>query len=90
MGQLFAGVYYPTKGKQMPRRPENTPDRRRRLGGWLPRKEAELIVFRKDLASKARERKGMAPRASAVQELAQLIDGDPVLLDVAVVDTGQT
>ncbi len=27
---------------------------RRRLGGWLPRKEPELAAFRKDLAAKAR------------------------------------
>jgi Phosphatidylserine decarboxylase len=67
------------KEQHMPGRTESVLEERRRLGGWLPRKEAELIAFRKDLAKKARERSGLAPRASAVQELAMLIDGDPVL-----------
>ena len=63
----------------MPGRTESVLEERRRLGGWLPRKEAELIAFRKDLAKKARERAGLAPRTSAVQGLSMLIDGDPVL-----------
>jgi phosphatidylserine decarboxylase len=67
------------KEREMPSRPKNIVEQRRRLGGWLPRKEEELIAFRKDLARKARERAGLAPRASAVQEFAALIDGDPVL-----------
>jgi phosphatidylserine decarboxylase len=50
----------------MPGRTESELEERRRLGGWLPRKEAELIAFRKDLAKKARERAGLAPRTSAV------------------------
>jgi phosphatidylserine decarboxylase len=60
----------------MPDHPENALEERRRLGGWLPRKEAELVAFRKDLARKARERAGLAPRTSAVQELAMLFEGD--------------
>jgi phosphatidylserine decarboxylase len=52
---------------------------RRRLGGWLPRKEAELVSFRKDLAEKSRGRAGQAPRVSVVEELATLIGGNPVL-----------
>ncbi|WP_213766229.1 phosphatidylserine decarboxylase family protein [Caballeronia sp. dw_19] len=52
---------------------------RRRLGGWLPRKEPELAAFRKDLAAKARRRAGQAPRVSVVEELATLIGNDPVL-----------
>ena len=58
---------------------KNPIEERRRLGGWLPRKEAELVAFRKDLAKKAQERAGDAPRVSAVADLAALIDGDPVL-----------
>jgi phosphatidylserine decarboxylase len=54
-------------------------DERRRLGGWLPSKEAALAEFRKDLAVRARERAGKAPLASAVQELAALVNDDPVL-----------
>jgi phosphatidylserine decarboxylase len=53
--------------------------KRRRLGGWLPRKEAELVAFRKDLAAKARGRTGQASRVGVVEELATLIGGDPVL-----------
>ncbi len=60
-------------------RPEKMIEQRRRLGSWLPRKEAELIAFRRDLAKKACERAGLAPRTSAVQELAMLIEGDPVM-----------
>lgn len=63
----------------MPGRAKNVVERRRRFGGWLSRKEAELVAFRQDLAQKARERVGVAPRATAVQEFAMLIDGDPVL-----------
>jgi phosphatidylserine decarboxylase len=58
---------------------ENPLEERRRLGGWLPREEAELVAFRKDLAKQAQERAGLAPRVSAVVELAALINGDPVL-----------
>lgn len=64
---------------QRPRHPETKPVRRRRLGGWLPRKEAELIAFRHDIARRARERTGAAPRSTAVDELALLIENDPVL-----------
>ncbi|MFM0083504.1 phosphatidylserine decarboxylase family protein [Paraburkholderia sediminicola] len=58
---------------------KNPLEERRRLGGWLPRKEAELVAFRKDLAKQARERAGQAPRVNAVEELAALIKGDPVI-----------
>jgi phosphatidylserine decarboxylase len=54
-------------------------DERRRLGGWLPSKEAALAEFRKDLAIRARQRAGKEPLASAVQELAALVNDDPVL-----------
>ncbi|MFM0415996.1 phosphatidylserine decarboxylase family protein [Paraburkholderia aromaticivorans] len=57
----------------------NPIEERRRLGGWLPRKEDELVAFRKDLAKQARERTGLVPRVSAVEDLAALINGDPVL-----------
>jgi phosphatidylserine decarboxylase len=59
-------------------------DERRRLGGWLPSREAALAKFRKNLAARARERAGSAPRASVVQELAALVNDDPVLrMDLA-------
>jgi phosphatidylserine decarboxylase len=48
----------------------------RRLGGWLPRKEAELAAFIMDLRGKAKERAGEAPRVSAREELTALITGD--------------
>jgi phosphatidylserine decarboxylase len=54
-------------------------DERRRLGGWLPSKEAALAEFRKDLAARARQRAHKAPPAGVVQELAALVNGDPVL-----------
>jgi phosphatidylserine decarboxylase len=53
--------------------------RRSRLGGWLPSEEAHLSRYRTALAAKARERASSAPRTSAVEELAALIQGDPVL-----------
>ncbi|ABE36002.1 phosphatidylserine decarboxylase family protein [Paraburkholderia xenovorans LB400] len=52
---------------------------RRRLGEWLPRNEAHLARYRLELAARARERGATAPRTSAVDELARLINGDPVL-----------
>ncbi|MFM0074912.1 phosphatidylserine decarboxylase family protein [Paraburkholderia sediminicola] len=52
---------------------------RRRLGEWLPRNEAHLARYRTELAVKARERAAHVPRTSAVEELATLIHGDPVL-----------
>ncbi|MBB5501625.1 hypothetical protein [Paraburkholderia sp. MM5384-R2] len=52
---------------------------RRRLGGWLPREEAHLARYRTMLVAKARERARTAPRTRAVEELAALIEGDPVL-----------
>ncbi|KFX64412.1 MULTISPECIES: phosphatidylserine decarboxylase family protein [Paraburkholderia] len=57
----------------------NPIEERRRLGGWLPRKEDELVAFRKDLSKQAQERTGLVPRMSAVADLAALINGDPVL-----------
>lgn len=62
----------------MPGPSESTLEERRRLGGWLPRKEAQLVDFRKDLARQARERAGTTLRTSAVEELASLVDGDPI------------
>ncbi|NKJ51143.1 phosphatidylserine decarboxylase [Burkholderia sp. SG-MS1] len=52
---------------------------RRRLGDWLPRNEAHLARYRKELAARAFKRAQTAPRTSAVAELACLINGDPVL-----------
>ncbi|WGS53313.1 phosphatidylserine decarboxylase family protein [Paraburkholderia sp. D15] len=52
---------------------------RRRLGEWLPQNEAHMAKFRTDLAQHARERATHAPRTSAVDELARLVLGDPVL-----------
>ncbi|WP_233838145.1 phosphatidylserine decarboxylase family protein [Paraburkholderia sp. ZP32-5] len=53
--------------------------RRYRLGGWLPCEEAHLARYRMVLAAKARERASRGPRTSAVAELAELVQGDPVL-----------
>ncbi|MGF6805555.1 hypothetical protein OKW30_000681 [Paraburkholderia sp. Clong3] len=39
---------------------------RRRLGGWLPREEAQLAHYRTMLVAKARERARTAPRTRAV------------------------
>nr|WKF55631.1 Phosphatidylserine decarboxylase proenzyme [Paraburkholderia busanensis] len=52
---------------------------RRRLGEWLPRNEAHMARYRTELAARARERAGHAPRTSAVEALAALVQGDPVL-----------
>ncbi len=52
---------------------------RRRLGEWLPRNEAHLARYRLDLAARARARGAVVARNSAVDELAALISGDPVL-----------
>jgi phosphatidylserine decarboxylase len=52
---------------------------RHRLGEWLPRNEAHLARYRLALAARAYERKATAPRTTAVDELAALINGDPVL-----------
>lgn len=54
-------------------------DKRRRLGDWLPYKEKHLAEYRLELATRAHERARHAPRTSAVNDLADLIDGDPVL-----------
>src|SRR4051794_9814478 len=54
-------------------------DERRRLGGWLPSNEEQLAQYRTDLAEKARARAAHAPRTAAVEQLAALLDGDPVL-----------
>ncbi|MDR6445224.1 phosphatidylserine decarboxylase family protein [Paraburkholderia sp. 22099] len=54
-------------------------EQRRRLGGWLPDKEAELVAFRKELARRARQRAASAPRTHVVDELRALIEGDTVL-----------
>jgi phosphatidylserine decarboxylase len=52
---------------------------RRRLGAWLPRNEAHLAQYRLELAARAFERENTTPRTSAVEELAGLVSGDPVL-----------
>lgn len=60
----------------MPVDRKNPIEERRRLAGWLPRKEAELVAFRKDLAEQAQQRAGEAPKVSVLQELAALINAD--------------
>ncbi|KXU83909.1 phosphatidylserine decarboxylase [Paraburkholderia monticola] len=57
----------------------DTQTQRRRLGEWLPREETHLARYRCDLAAKARERADNSPRTRAVDELAALVQGDPVL-----------
>lgn len=58
---------------------DKTATERRRLGGWLPSNEEHLARYRTDLAEKARARAMHAPRTSAVEDLASLLSGDPVL-----------
>ncbi|MFM0215568.1 MULTISPECIES: phosphatidylserine decarboxylase family protein [Paraburkholderia] len=58
---------------------DKTATERRRLGGWLPSNEGHLARYRTDLAEKARARTMHAPRTSAVEDLAALLSGDPVL-----------
>lgn len=50
-----------------------------RLGQWLPGNEAHLARYRLELASRAFRRAATAPRTSAVDQLAALVNGDPVL-----------
>lgn len=52
---------------------------RRRLGEWLPRSEEHLSRFRQEVAARARERAATSVRNTAVDELAALVNGDPVL-----------
>jgi phosphatidylserine decarboxylase len=51
----------------------------RRLGGWLPAKEAALEAFRTKLAAQVKARPADAPLCQPVQDLAALINVDPVL-----------
>ncbi|MFM0630825.1 phosphatidylserine decarboxylase family protein [Paraburkholderia xenovorans] len=60
-------------------RAKNPRTERQRLGGWLPRNEEHLAQYRLGIAAKARGRGTVATRTSAVDELAALIHGDPVL-----------
>jgi phosphatidylserine decarboxylase len=60
-------------------KPDEPRGERRRLGEWLPRKEAHVAKFRTEIAAKARARAATAPRASVVDDLAALVNGDPVL-----------
>lgn len=60
-------------------RAKNPRTERQRLGEWLPRNEAHLAQYRLEIAAKAHEHRRVASRTSAVEELAALIDGDPVL-----------
>jgi len=50
----------------------------RRLGSWLPNKEATLAAFRKNLAALAHQQSSKKPTAEVVRELAALVNGDPV------------
>lgn len=52
---------------------------RRRLGDWLPNKEATIATFRKDLAAQAHEKSSKKLSAGVVQELAALVNDEPVL-----------
>lgn len=52
---------------------------RRRLGEWLPRNEAHMAKYRLEMAVHAYERGKSTPRNTAVQELAALVNGDPIL-----------
>jgi phosphatidylserine decarboxylase len=58
---------------------ENRAAQRRRLGEWLPRGEEHLSRYRLELAAQARERAAISIRTGAVDELATLVNGDPVL-----------
>lgn len=52
---------------------------KRRLGGWLPRKEDAVARFRKDFAAYAKQRAGTAKRSSVIEEFAAFIREDPVV-----------
>jgi phosphatidylserine decarboxylase len=53
--------------------------RRRRLGGWMPTSDDSVAVFRRDLASRARERSAQVPLSSVVRDLAGLVNRDSLL-----------
>ncbi|MEQ5844362.1 MULTISPECIES: phosphatidylserine decarboxylase family protein [Paraburkholderia] len=59
--------------------PDEPRGERRRLGNWLPRKEAHMARFRVEIAAKAFARAAGTPRTVVVDELAALANGDPVL-----------
>jgi phosphatidylserine decarboxylase len=63
----------------MAHRPATPPEKRRRLGGWLPESEAVVAAFRQDLAAQARDRARTTQKTRVVQQLADLVQGDPVL-----------
>lgn len=52
---------------------------KRRLGGWLPRKEDAVARFRKDFAAYAMKRAATAKRSSVIEEFAAFIREDPVV-----------
>ncbi|CAD6556557.1 Phosphatidylserine decarboxylase proenzyme 2 [Paraburkholderia hiiakae] len=52
---------------------------KRRLGNWMPQKEAVAADFRLRIAAAAREHTRCAPRANVVRALAELVQGDTVL-----------
>nr|WP_250454019.1 phosphatidylserine decarboxylase family protein [Caballeronia sp. ATUFL_M2_KS44] len=52
---------------------------KRRLGGWLPRKEDAVARFRKDFAAQAMKRAATAKRSSVIEEFAAFIREDPVV-----------
>lgn len=52
---------------------------RRRLGNWMPQKDGQGAAFRREIASRACERRARTALSSVVQDLGKLIDGDPVL-----------
>ena len=57
----------------------NVNQARRRLGEWFPKHEEAIASFRAELARKARTRAQQVPRCTVVQELATLVNNDPVL-----------
>ncbi|WP_206996297.1 phosphatidylserine decarboxylase family protein [Trinickia mobilis] len=54
-------------------------DTRRRLGYWLPADESVVANFRKRIAAQAKDKQVVTPLLPVVQELATLVNEDPVL-----------
>lgn len=52
---------------------------RRRLGNWMPFDEEKSSAFRLDIGDRARDRRKKIGLSSVVQDLADLIEGDPIL-----------
>ncbi len=52
---------------------------RRRLGHWLPANETAVAAFRKRIAAQVQDQQVVVPLLPVVQELAALVNEDPVL-----------